>query len=94
MNKVELATEIAARLEVPVTHATAHLNAAIDVITEQLVARKEVSLLGFGIFRTGERKARVVANPKDRSQLVDVPAQTVPTFRAGKKLKTIVNNGK
>ena len=65
-------------------------NAAVDVLTaticEALSNGDSVGLIGFGTFETKHRPARTGRNPQTGDPL-DIPAKTVPVFKAGKKLR-------
>ena len=65
------------------------LNAVLDIITDELSAHREVTFMGFGTFKTAERKERAGKNPKTGEDLV-IPATIVPKFKAGKHLKDVV----
>ena len=63
------------------------INAITDVITETLKKGEEVVLTGFGAFSAKQRAARVGVNPQNPTQKINIPAVTVPKFKAGKALK-------
>ncbi|MCK5592363.1 MAG: HU family DNA-binding protein, partial [Candidatus Pacebacteria bacterium] len=48
-----------------------------------------VSIAGLGIFSVKERAARTARNPRT-GEAIQVPAMTVPKFRAAKALKEAV----
>lgn len=56
-------------------------------VIEQLKAGDEVTLTGFGTFIAKFRSARGGVNPQKPEERIQVPAVTVPKFRAGKTLK-------
>ncbi|MBI4114462.1 MAG: HU family DNA-binding protein [Candidatus Niyogibacteria bacterium] len=58
-------------------------------ITDSLKKRDKVSISDFGIFDAKHRKARKARNPRTGA-MVDVPATTVPKFRASRFLKDAV----
>ena len=58
-------------------------------IKDALRRGEKVQLVGFGTFRTKERKARTGRNPRT-GESVNVPAKRVPLFKAGKVLKEAV----
>jgi DNA-binding protein HU-beta len=58
-------------------------------ITDALQRGEKVQLVGFGTFRTKERKGRMGRNPRT-GESVNVPAKRVPLFKAGKVLKEAV----
>ena len=65
-------------------------NAAVDAmgatIIEALSNGDSVGLIGFGTFEAKNRPARTGRNPQTGEPL-DIPAKTVPVFKAGKKLR-------
>jgi len=58
-------------------------------ITDSLKKRDKVSISDFGIFDAKARAARKARNPRT-GEMVDVPATTVPKFRASRALKEAV----
>lgn len=91
MNKTELIAAVAAKTGATRKDTEAMVNTMLDVITEELVAGGRVQLVGFGAFETKHREPRVGRNPKTR-EAVEIPATTVPVFKAGKALKEKVNH--
>ena len=65
------------------------LNAALDAITAALEKGEKVQLSGFGTFEIKEREARVGRNPHTKES-IEIPATTVPVFKASKVLKDTV----
>ncbi|MGF1502401.1 MAG: integration host factor subunit beta [Paracoccaceae bacterium] len=63
-----------------------------EEITLALARGDRVELRGFGAFSVKSREARVGRNPRT-GESVDVPAKTVPFFKAGKELRERMNNG-
>jgi DNA-binding protein HU-beta len=65
-------------------------NAAVDAfaaaICEALSNGDSVGLIGFGTFEAKNRPARTGRNPQTGEPL-EIPAKTVPVFKAGKKLR-------
>jgi DNA-binding protein HU-beta len=49
-----------------------------------------VQLVGFGTFEPKQRSARTGLNPQTKEP-VEIPAATVPSFKAGKAFKDSVN---
>jgi integration host factor subunit beta len=62
-----------------------------DEITQRLAEGGRVELRGFGAFSTREREARVGRNPRT-GDAVNVPAKRVPYFKAGKEIKSRLND--
>lgn len=87
MNKAELAQAIAEKLSLPKKQVEDTLNSMVDTITMMLKKGDEVVLTGFGAFSAKKRAARQGVNPQNPSQKIQIPAVTVPKFKAGKALK-------
>lgn len=56
------------------------------IIAVELDAGRDFTITGFGTFSTRRRKAREGRNPRT-GETIQIPAMTVPTFKAGKGLK-------
>ena len=90
MNKSELIDNIAKKSGLTKAQSTDALNAFIATIGEAMQANDSVSLVGFGTFSVKERQARVGRNPQTKEE-IQIPASKVPSFKAGKGLKDMVN---
>lgn len=90
MNKQQLIKAIAADAGITQTAARAALQAFEFRVTEALVNKEDVTLVGFGTFKAVERAEREGRNPKT-GEAITIPAATVPRFAAGKGLKEAVN---
>ena len=86
MNKTELISEVAKKCGISKKDAEKAINATVDTITDALCAGDKVQLVGFGGFETKAREARMGRNPKTK-EAIEIPAATVPVFKAGKALK-------
>ncbi len=86
MNKTELIAAVAGKAEIAKKDAEQVVNAVLDVIGEELANGGRVQLVGFGAFETKHREPRIGRNPKTK-EAVEIPASTVPVFKAGKALK-------
>ena len=89
MTKKELIATIAEEAGISKALAEKSLNATIESITDALSNREKVTFVGFGTFSVSERPARKGRNPKTGDP-IDIPATTVPKFKAGKALKDAV----
>lgn len=69
-----------------------HIRAGFDEITAALAEGIEVTIPGFGKFVPHEQAARTARNPAN-GETINVPAKTVPKFKAGKTLKDAVATG-
>ena len=90
MNKAELINAVAASAEVSKKDAEAVITATFDAIVDALKEGEKVQLVGFGSFEVKKRAARIGRNPKTKEP-IDIPASTVPVFKAGKVLKEVVS---
>ena len=90
MNKTELIATVAEKICTSRKDAEQAVNAVLEVIGDELAAGGRVQLVGFGAFETKHREPRVGRNPKTK-EAVQIPASTVPVFKAGKALKEKVD---
>ena len=90
MNKTELTVAMAEKLNKPKKEVEEFLNAFTDTVTETLQEGDKVQITGFGTFETRERAAREGRNPRTK-ETINIPASTVPVFKAGKEFKERVN---
>ena len=86
MNKTELIDAVAEKAGISKKDADNSVNAVLDVIVETLASDEKVQLVGFGAFETKHREPRIGRNPRTK-EAVEIPATTVPVFKAGKALK-------
>lgn len=92
MNKAGLAETLAERSGLQKKYAEEIIETLTDVITDALKKGDEVTIAGFGTFSAKFRHARNGVNPQNPSQAMQIPAVTVPKFKAGKNLKDAVKN--
>ena len=90
MNKTELIAAIAEKSGITKKDAERVLTATVETITAAMANGDRVQLSGFGIFETKKREARTGRNPHTK-QTIEIPASTVPVFKASKSLKDTVN---
>ena len=90
MTKAELVAKIADKAGLTQKDAGAALKASLEAIQEALVAGDTVQMIGFGTFKVNERSARTGRNPQTGKE-IQIPAASVPAFKAGKALKDAVN---
>ena len=89
MNKAELINAVAAATEFSKKDAEAAVTATLEAITAALKDGDKVQLVGFGSFEVKKRAARIGRNPKTNAT-IEIPASTVPVFKAGKALTDAV----
>ncbi len=90
MNKFELISAVAEKMNISKKDATEVLNCYLDTITETLASGEKVQLVGFGNFDVRERAAREGRNPQKPEETIKIPATKVPVFKAGRILKDAV----
>jgi len=90
MNRKELVDAVAEKAGLSKKDAEGFLNGFIDTVKEELKSGGSVNLVGFGSFKVSDRKAREGRNPRTGGT-VKIPARKVPSFKAGKDLKSAVN---
>ena len=90
MNKADMIEQIAQAAEVSKSAAERAVDALVSAIKTSLKKGDMVTLVGFGTFYVGKRKAREGRNPRTGEPL-KIAAAKVPKFRAGKALKDAIN---
>ncbi|MCL2367901.1 MAG: HU family DNA-binding protein [Oscillospiraceae bacterium] len=90
MNKAELIAVVAEKSGLSKKDTEKAVNSMIDAITESLKTGDKVQLVGFGVFEAKQRAARMGRNPKTKEQ-IQIPASTVPVFKAGKAFKDAID---
>jgi DNA-binding protein HU-beta len=88
MNKGDLINKVSEVLNSKKDAQTA-VDCILSTVTEALAEKESVTLVGFGTFKTAERKARKGRNPQTGKE-IDIPARHVPKFVPGKALKDAV----
>ncbi|MFM2480019.1 HU family DNA-binding protein [Celerinatantimonas sp. YJH-8] len=90
MNKAQLIDQIATGADLSKAAASRALDSTLEAISEALKNGDQVTLIGFGSFQVKERAARSGRNPQTGAE-IQIPAASVPSFKAGKLLKDAVN---
>lgn len=90
MNKQDLITKIALDTGLTKSNATAAVESFFEGITKSLKKGQPITFVGFGTFKTAQRKARTARNPQTGAA-IKIPKRRVVRFTAGKALKTAVN---
>lgn len=88
MNKGDLVAEVA-KVVKSKRMAEDAVSCVFEAITKSLKKGQPVTLVGFGTFGVGKRKARVGRNPQTGAA-IKIAAKKVPKFSAGKALKNAV----
>jgi DNA-binding protein HU-beta len=89
MNKQDLIAKVAKDADLSKSTAAAAIESAIDGITKALKKGDSITFVGFGTFKTSQRKARTARNPQTGAA-IKIPKRRVVRFTAGKALKTAV----
>lgn len=89
MNKQELIAKIARDTGSSKAGAAAAVESLIDGITRSLKKGDAITFVGFGTFKTSQRKARMARNPQTGAP-IKIPKRRVVRFTAGKSLKQAV----
>lgn len=90
MNKQELVKIVAEKSEVSQKVAASVLDSALETIMDVVAKNDKVQIVGFGTFESKHREARTGRNPRTKEE-VQIPATTVPAFKAGKAFKDKVD---
>ena len=89
MNKQELISKIAKDTGSSRATAAAAVESLIEGITKSLKKGDTITFVGFGTFKTAQRKARTARNPQTGAP-IKIPKRRVVRFTAGKALKDAV----
>ncbi|TFZ04375.1 HU family DNA-binding protein [Ramlibacter rhizophilus] len=90
MKKGELVEALAQATGESQAAAAKHLDAFIEVISQQMASGDEVTITGFGSFKASKRAARTGRNPSTGAAM-EIPESTAVRFTPGAKLKAAVN---
>jgi DNA-binding protein HU-beta len=93
MNKGDLIERIAKDAKLSKAQATKALDSALSGIQATLKRGGKVTLVGFGTFGVGKRKARTGRNPQTGAKL-KIAARKVAKFSPGAGLRKAVNRGR
>jgi DNA-binding protein HU-beta len=86
MNKTEMVEELSQRTDIRASDVTRVVNALLGLVTEELVAGREVSLSGICVLKPVRRPARTAHNPRTL-ELVNIPERTRVTLRPSRTLR-------
>lgn len=89
MTKAGLVERMARDAKVTKRAAESALEGAIKAVKDALKRGKKVTLVGFGTFAVGRRKARTGRNPQT-GKMIKIPAARVVRFRPGGELRKAV----
>ena len=89
MNKAELIEIVAKQNNFSKAQAGAAVDSMISGITRSLKKGESITFVGFGTFKTSQRKARTGRNPQTGAA-IKIAKRRVVRFTAGKALKQAV----
>ena len=90
ITKGELISLVAEKAGQPVVDTKHVVNAIFEEVVRLVAEGADVRLTGFGTFTSRYREARTARQPGS-TNVVNVPAATVPKFKPGKGFKEAVN---
>jgi DNA-binding protein HU-beta len=88
-SKQDLIAKIVKDTGITKAAAAGALDSLFEGITKALRKGDSITFVGFGTFKTSQRKARTGRNPQTGAA-VKIPKRKVVRFTAGKSLKTAV----
>lgn len=89
MNKADLVQAIAKDADLTLVAAKSVLDAFVATVTKSVAKGEDVTLVGFGAFKSSKRAARTGKNPKT-GEALKIAATVVPKFTAGATFKAAV----
>lgn len=89
MNKKQLAGKVGSKMKITKAKAERIIDAALDSISEALIAGEKVRLVGFGNFVVRKRKGRIGRNPQT-GEKITIGESKAPAFVPGINLKKAV----
>lgn len=90
MNKAELIEALADKAGLQKQKAKKVLDAYIEIVTEKMSQKEEITLIGFGTLIPRPQTSRLARNPKTGTP-VQIPARTTVKFKPGKFLLEAMN---
>lgn len=89
MNKTQMIDQIASKTGLTKKAVGDVLEAFMDAVMDTVKKGESVTFTGFGTFKPSQRQARTGRNPQT-GETIQIPARTVPVFKAGKAFKDMV----
>lgn len=93
MNKAEFIEALADRAGLQKQNAKKVLDAYIDIVTEKMSQKEEISIVGFGTLTPKDQTSRLARNPKT-GEPVMIEARCTVKFKPGKFLLEAINGKK
>jgi len=89
MNKAQLVDAVASKTSMTKKAVADVIDAVLEAVMASVKKGNDVTLTGFGTFRSVHQAASTKRNPKTGAP-VKVAAKNVPRFRAGKQFREMV----
>ena len=90
MNKNELAVQMVKDSSITKNDAIKVIDEFVNIVTKELITKDgKVTLVGFGTFKTLEKKQKKGRNPRTGEEII-IPRKRVVKFVPGKELKELV----
>ena len=89
MQKTDFVKAVAEKAQMSQKDTKEIIDAALEVIAQQLKGGEKVTLTGFGTFEVRQRQAREGVNPQTGAK-IKIPATKTPGFSASSTLKAQV----
>lgn len=89
--KRHLARAVAEQTDLTQVKALAATNAVLDAMAKALIEDQRLELRDFGVFEVAQHSKRKLKHPAT-GEPIQVPAQKIVHFRAGKALKQSLND--
>jgi len=91
MNKAQLCELISERFKLSKKQTEDIIETIFNTFISELKNNNKVNIVGFGSFVAKSRHARRGVDPRNPSTIINVPETKVTKFKAGKKLKDVLN---
>lgn len=92
MNKNELINKVSEECGISKALSGRCVDTVFNTIVQIVKDGGKATFPGFGVFGASHRKARKGRNPQNPDQVINIPAKTVPSFKAGSKFKDEVKD--
>lgn len=89
-SKTDLINAIATATGLPKNNTSEVIDAVFATIQDWVASGAEVAFVGFGTFSQSKRAPRTGRNPQT-GEAINIPAATLPKFKAGKTFKEAVD---
>lgn len=90
MNKQDFISAIAAKTGLTKKDTESTVDSMMEVVQETLVEGEQISLIGFGTFKTKHRAARQGRNPQTGAT-IQIDAAVLPELKFSKNVKDALN---